>query len=140
MKTTPPVLFATRTQVVAYLVSEGKPENYAKAAVNEGFNFEQDGDTRDLCFREFDDEDFKPNTESTTVTDMSNSEFLPTLVTPEFAISMYNTFEEMFSVEGGAIFMDGEPMYDLQGNMLKTWDPDRNASIVRGYENGGNFD
>lgn len=108
--------FATRTEVISYLVGEGKPLNFAKVAVDQGYNYEADDDTRDLCFRGHEEEDFDFNPVA-TAWDMTEDQ-RPTFVTPEDAIAMYNTFEEMISVEGNNIAIDGEVMYSIEGNLL----------------------
>ena len=97
--------FATRSAAKMYLVAQGKPVNYAKAAVDESYNFEPDGDVRDLLWGAADDEHPK-----------HQDEFFPIVVTESQLINAYNTMEEMFSVEYGYISVDGDAMYTIHGD------------------------
>lgn len=95
--------FTTRTAAVEHLVKvEGKPLNYAKAAVDQSYNYEPNNCQLDLLYGNLTSEEFEP----------------VTIGVPEL-IMAYNTMEEMFSVENGVILLDGEPAYTLEGKHLQ---------------------
>lgn len=95
-------VFATRSAAMMYLVAEGKPVNFVKAAINESYNYEPDQDVRDLLWGN----------------DHTGGEMIPVVITAEEAIRAYNTMEEMFSVDHGTIYLDGEAAYDVFGDPI----------------------
>lgn len=108
--------FQYRSQVLAFLIAKGFPVNFVKVAVDQGYNYEADNDQRDLCFRGKDEEDFKLNPAATMLDSLEDQQ--PTFVDEEDALAMYHTFADMLTVEGNNIAVDGEVMYDLEGNLL----------------------
>ncbi len=97
--------FTTRTSAVAYLVQIGFPQNFAKAAVDQAFNYEPNGDTRDALWAQADPED-------------PNSDFIPTEVDLSELVINYNTMASMMDVKNDIIMFDGEPVYDINGDPL----------------------
>lgn len=94
--------YTTRTEVVNALVEViGMPRPYAKAAVDQQYNYDNDGDTQDLCRGDFED-----------LT-------IPHPVTSETLGMLRETWEDMLTTdEQGNICVDGEPMYDSHGDMI----------------------
>lgn len=89
--------FTTRSAAKMYLVAEGKPVNFAKAAVDETYNFDDDGASDDL---------------------IRDAEQQPLCITAEELVVAYNTMEEMFAIVNNVIELDGEPLYDINGDHL----------------------
>lgn len=113
--------YSTRAEAVDYMIAKGMSEPFAKAAIDQQYNYDENGDTADLL---------RGNHEDLTI---------PSVVTREELDMVYDTWLPMLRIEHGSICVDGEPTYDLQGNMLTDDEPTYSNSIVRGYENGGNF-
>lgn len=112
--------FDQRQEAVFFLVQQGKPQNLARAAIDQGYNYEADGDTRDLLWRATDEEDYDANMADRLPGD-ENTEFQPTYATDHDILAMYNTFEEMLEVTEHGIEMEGELMYDLEGKPLPNY-------------------
>jgi hypothetical protein len=111
--------FVQRSDVAMFLVAQGFDVSKVKVAVDQGYNYEKDNDLRDLCYRSIKDADFIFNDMDATADDMRD-EHRPTFVTEEDAIMMYRTFDEMITVTDVGIEVDGELLYDLNGDMLDT--------------------
>lgn len=98
--------FTTRTQCVDYLVAEGYDKAIAKIAINECFNQipvapEED---KDLC-REV----------------ISETESKITTVPPELCKKAFDeVLLEDISINNVSISIQGEPKYDLMGELLPT--------------------
>lgn len=101
-------VFMNRSAAVTFLVAEGKPLNFAKAAVNETYNYEQDQDPRDLMWG-------WPECGE----DTGDGDAVPVVVMSDKLLIAYNTMEQMFSVENEQILLDGEATYDIKGNHLQ---------------------
>lgn len=93
--------FTTRTEAVKYMVSKGVPEPLAKAAIDQQFNYDVEGDNRDLLQ---DLEDDGP------VAITQNGQQLAQL--------WELTWEPMLSDDEHGIYVDGELTYDVHGNLL----------------------
>lgn len=106
--------FAQRSDVAMFLVAQGFDVSLVKAAVNESYNFEPDGDCRDLIWSD-DDEDAEKNGIDARKTDFSD-EFFPIFVTEEDALKAYHTMTEMMVMTQFGIELDGELLYDLNGD------------------------
>jgi hypothetical protein len=93
--------FETRPQAVEYLVSKGMSPEFAKAAIDQQYNYDKPDDTNEPL-RNGPEEEDEPTTQSVADLDM-----------------VYNTWVELLSTdEQGNICVDGEPTYDAQGNLL----------------------
>ena len=95
-------MFTTRAETVDYLVSQGKPRGLAIAAINETYNYEDVGDKRGLLF--------EANEET--------EDFEPCKINEVEAMQAYDTMCEMFEVTTQGIEVDGDLLYDLDGNKL----------------------
>lgn len=100
-------VFATRSAVMMFLVAQGMPANFVKAAINETYNYEQDGDVRDLLWG-------WPEMGA----DTGDGDAVPVVVNAREAIIAYNTMADMMTVKNDIIMIDGEPMYWLDGVSL----------------------
>ena len=110
--------FTTRTAAVEFLVALGKPLANAKVAIDQGYNFDIDGDTSDLLRRmdpDLTSEKLNPNDNDFRY---GSDDALAVIVDKTDLICMYDTFNDMLSVTDSGIEVDGEPMYDLAGNSL----------------------
>ena len=97
-------MFTTRTEAINFLASQGKPLPFVKVAIHQAFNYEKDGDTRDLMFdNELLDE---------------NNDCVPRDFDEDEIMSQYDTFEEMLKVTDKGIEVDGDLLYDLNGDPL----------------------
>lgn len=94
--------FNTRKAAVAYMASKGVPEPLAKAAIDQQFNYDEDGDTRDLLQ---DIEDSGPVAVTQTELELFNL--------------WENTWEPMLTDDQHGIYVDGELTYDVHGDLLK---------------------
>jgi hypothetical protein len=94
--------FETRTAAVDHMVEMGVPRNLAKAVVNEHYNYEDDGDKRDLLWEMEDD----------------GAVILEGGVTNSDLFNVWNTYEDTLSNDKKGIYFDGELMYDIEGNKL----------------------
>lgn len=104
--------FKTRPQAAEYLVSKGMSPAFAKVAVDQQYDYDEASDTNQpLRIEPVDTVDLGPVTVSVADLDM-----------------VYNTWIDMISIEGNAICIDGEPMYDLDGN-FKIFDPEVQAIV-----------
>lgn len=126
--------FTKRSDVAMFLVAQGFPVNKVKAAVDQGYNFEADSDSRDLCWRANYEEDFVANLEATKPGDTDN-EHQPTFVTFEDALAMYTTFNDMMTITDAGIMIDGELMYNLNGDRLPSelngWVPEPAPVLIK---------
>lgn len=98
--------YTTRTQVVDYLMAKGLSEAFAKVAADQQYNYDPqpDGTPGDDLLRNGpeNDPDFpQPITASYVDLDM-----------------VYDTWVELLGIDGDRITVDGEPMYDLKGNLV----------------------
>lgn len=95
--------FTTRTQAVKYLVTKGMSEPFAKAAIDQQFNYDPDfgdGVSDDKLRGMFEDLDIA-GTQSFADLDM-----------------VKRTWDGMLTIEDDKICVDGEPTYDLNGDLL----------------------
>jgi hypothetical protein len=106
-------MFTTRTQMVDYLVSIGKPANIAKAAVNEYCNMDFNGDTRALIYR---DDDEQPGVCEKLGEDEDGDVYVR--VNEAYTINIYDSFFDMAEVTPEGILCDGFLYADLDGNII----------------------
>lgn len=102
--------FTTRSAIVAFLVSIGKPLAHAKVAITEGYDFGDGSD--DLARR--DDWDGIDNL---------SDDFVPGVVSEGDAIMMYDTFcgdDGLFVLTDKGFECDGNPAsYTVDGDYIK---------------------
>lgn len=112
--------FTTRAAAVDYLVAQGKPLNYAKVAIDQGYDYEVDPAFAEKLRSEgkFTHPDGLIYGWPECGEDTGDGDAVPITIDEQDVIAMYNTFEEMLSIEGNNILVDGEVMYDLEGNIL----------------------
>ena len=105
----------TIAQAVAYLVAQGKPENLAKAAMNEGYNYEVDATLRqELLSKGL----FCHEAGLLYGWDDNGDEFNPIDESEEGVLAMYDTMVEMMLVTEQGITINNELVYDCNGNHL----------------------
>lgn len=92
--------FTTRTEAVNHMVEKGVPLPLAKAVVNEQYNYDVEGDTRDLL---------------QTINDDGP---VPITQTPLELFMTWQTFDDMLADNEKGIYIDGELLYDVNGNHL----------------------
>ena len=90
-------MFNTRTQAAEYLVGKGMSQAFAKVTVDQQYNYGEG------------DELLRGNNEDLSVTHVATVEELD---------MVYDTWIEILSVEDEFICVDGEPTYNLQGDLL----------------------
>jgi len=110
----------THAAYIAHLVSNGRHAGLAKAMVTEFFWSSINGPENDLLYSGSDEE-------------------TPCSLEPAQALAEFDAIVHDYNaaVTEDGIMFDGELMFDLDGEYATSGSG--NASIVRGYENGGNF-
>lgn len=91
-------VFTTRSAAAMFLVAAGMPVNFVKAAVNETYNFDDNGASDDL---------------------IRDAEQQPLAVPAHELCMAYNTMFDMFKIVNNVIELDGEPLYDINGDHLE---------------------
>jgi predicted metallo-beta-lactamase superfamily hydrolase len=90
-------MFMKRSEVIEYLVAKGYPLNKVKVAIDQGYNFDKNGDMNGHCR-------------------VGDDDTAPISVSEADAVMMYNTFDEMIEVTPDGIMVDGDMQYDLNGD------------------------
>lgn len=100
------IMFSTQTEVTDYLVAQGTHKGLAKAMVREYLTYDNtdDNDNLQRYNEELDD------AEAFTMTESEVLDFKRTNGDDDFAIEVVDGVE--------CITFDGEPMCDLEGNLL----------------------
>lgn len=100
-------VFTTRSAAMMYLVQMGMPVNYVKAAIDQSFNYEPNDDVRDAMWVQ---------------DDTPEGVFVPSSVIAADVCQAYNTMVQMFTIKNDIIMLDGEPVYDINGDRLNGCD------------------
>jgi hypothetical protein len=110
-------MFTTRKQAIDWLVTQGKPLAHAKVAIDQAFNYDDDGATDNLCRRTSNDWQFTFAPGGTA----NLSDCVPVTLTEADVLSAYNDFcgpngyfkltEQGFCFDG-----DEQPTYDINGD------------------------
>lgn len=91
----------TRTAMVAALIELGMNPVFAKVAVEQQYNYDED-DVDSNNLGGYYDDNLAMHHDQTS----------------DDAIMVKNTWEAMLTIENDEILVDGEPMYNLEGNIL----------------------
>lgn len=120
-------MFTTRTQVIDYLVAQGKPAPLVKALVTEYLNHDPvDLDTRDIIWR---DEDLCIDNSScfaftgyTLSSIDGHTGMVPVQVSEAWCNSFWAGQAELVRIsdDGQAVLFDNERIFDLNGHYLNT--------------------
>jgi hypothetical protein len=114
--------FSTIGQVVDYYVSnKGVSLGVAKAITDQGYNFGDEYLRRDI---ESEIDPTERNHNVPAKADEFDNEFVPVYQTQEQLDNMYSTFMEMLTFDDKYIYIDGEPIYNLDGTFNKAWQED----------------
>jgi hypothetical protein len=94
-------VITTRSAMVAALIELGMNAVFAKVAVQQQYNYDE-GDIDSNNLGGYYDDDLAKHHDQTS----------------DDAIMVKSTWEAMLTIENDEILVDGEPMYDLEGNIL----------------------